>query len=123
MKEDDILAQLHDIHLPPDLAAAATAQFAAWPFVALAACLLGILALRLWIRNQWRRSARADLARILAIPDRPTQWAGLLTFAANLSSRSGQSLSLPATAFVRPESVTDEQRAAFIAFLSAQMRR
>lgn len=123
MTEDDVLAQLRDIHLPAELGAAAAAEFALWPFVVLAFAVVAILLVRLWNRNRWRRGARSDLANILSVEDRATQWARLLTFAGGLSSRSGRSVTLPETAFVRPDSITDDQRSEFISFLSTELRQ
>lgn len=123
MNEDDVLAQLRDIHLPAELNAATTLEFAAWPFVALALVVSCVLAARLWNRNRWRRSARADLAHILSIEDQATQWAMLLAFACGLVGRSGRPVTLPKAAFLRPETITDDQRSEFVAFLSAELRR
>ncbi|MGI9407885.1 MAG: DUF4381 family protein [Hyphomicrobiaceae bacterium] len=123
MKEDDILAQLRDIHLPEALNATTTTEFVAWPFVVLALAVLAIGVARLWNRNQWRRSARAELSQILSQTDQATQWATLLAFADGLPGRSGRRITLPNTAYLRPETITEDQRSEFISFLNAELRR
>lgn len=123
MKEDDILAQLRDIHVPALLDVVTTTEFVAWPFAVLAVAILAIALARLWNRNQWRRRARADLSQILSQTDQATQWSALLAFADGLAGRSGRRISLPNTAFVRPETITDDQRSEFISFLSAELSR
>lgn len=123
MKDDDVLEQLRDIHVAAELSPELTPEFAVWPFIVLALVVLAIGLARLWNRNRWRRHARADLAHLLATEDQAMQWSGLLAFACGLSSRSGRSVTLPETAFVPPETITDQQRSEFISFLGAELRR
>ena len=110
MTAEEIIAQLRDIHLPAELEAQPATGLAAWPFAALAIAVVTILLARLWIRNRWRRRARAELARILSTADGTTQWAMLLAFAIGLSGRSGRPVTLPRIAYLRPDAVTDAQR-------------
>ena len=123
MKEDDVLAQLRDIHLPADLGAAAPFEFAAWPFIALAVVIAAILVTRYWNRNRWRRGAATDLSRIVRVEDQAAQWSLLLAFAGGLSARAGRPINLPNLAYRRPESISDAERADLIATLSAELRR
>lgn len=123
MSDDDILAQLRDIHLPTDLATTLGRDFALWPFIVLACIVAAIVLTRLWLARRWRRRAKANLTQILDIKEPATRWHKLLTFADGLSSISGRPVSLPDTVYLRPETVTDEQRSAFVAFLHAELRR
>lgn len=123
MREDDVLAQLRDIHVPAELGAAASIGFAAWPFIALAVLVGAILVTRFWNRNHWRRSAKTDLSRIVRIEDQAAQWSMLLAFGGGLPDRAGRPITLPDLAYRRPESITDAERAAFIAYLGAELRR
>lgn len=123
MKEDDLLLQLRDIHLPPELQAAPATDLALWPFVVFALLTATILAARHFNRNRWRRRAKADLSQILTTSDPTAQWTMLLAFASQLSSLSGRSITLPNAAFLRPESVTDVDRSEFISLLNAELRR
>ena len=123
MKEEQVLAQLRDIHLPAEFGAAVATEFAGWPFAVLALVVFAIWVVRFWNRRQWRRGARADLSHILSIEDQATQWALLLQFACGLSGRSGRPVTLPPTAFMRPESISAEQRSEFIAFLRTELER
>ena len=123
MSEEEILARLRDIDVPKDTGVAMPADFALWPFVALGVLVALVLVLRFVGRNRWRRAARGELARILSVPDAGARWSELLVFATGLSERSGRSLALPATAFHRPEAVGEDERAAFVAFLQAELAR
>lgn len=123
MTEEEILAQLRDIHAPAALDTEAVMEFAHWPFAVLALVIVAILVTRWWNRKQWRRNARVELSHILSINDSTTQWSKLLEFASGLSSRSGRSIALPQATFMRPESVSDEQRSEFVSFLSAELER
>ncbi len=123
MSEDDVLAQLRDIHLPAELSAAAPIELAAWPLIALAVVVGAILVTRIWNRNRWRRSARTDLSRIVRVEDQAAQWSMLLAFAGGLSDRAGRPVTLPNLAYRHPESITDAERAELISYLSAELRR
>ena len=123
MNEDDVLAQLRDIHVPPELVAAIPIEFAAWPVIALAVVAGVILAARTWRRAQWRRHATNDLSRIARIEDRAAQWSLLLAFAGTLSGRAGHLVALPDLAYRHPATVTEAERAELIATLSAALRR
>lgn len=123
MSEEEVLAQLRDIHVPAELNVSAPHEFALWPFTVLAFMVAAILAIRFWTRNRWRRRARAELSRILLVEDQTAQWSGLLSFACSLSDRAGRPISLPDVAFLRPEAITDAERAVVVSFLSAELRR
>ncbi len=123
MKEDDVLAQLHDIHIPADLGSAAPIDFAAWPFLVLAVVIGAILVTRFWRRNRWRRSARFDFESIVQVKDQAAQWPMLLAFAASLPDRARRPVTLPNLAYRDPETVSEAERAAFITFLSAELGR
>ncbi len=122
MSEEEVLAQLRDIHVPANLEAAPIV-LAAWPFIVLAIIVGVVLLARWWKRNRWRRIATGDLARIAGAKDPATQWSLLLAFAGTLSQRAGRSVNLPALAYRRPASITDAERAEFISFLSGELRR
>lgn len=117
-----MLTQLRDIHLVGELDAGATSQFAAWPFGVFAVVFATLMAVRFWRRHRWRRRARADLSQIVSIEDDAARWAQLLTFACGLSARSGRCVTLPETAFLPLEVITEEQKSDFVAFLHAQLR-
>lgn len=123
MTEDEALAQLRDIHLPADLSTAAALEFATWPFVALAIAAGLITALRLWNRYRWRRRLQTDLLHIEQTEDASAQWSKLLAFAKGLPARTGRRISLPSLAYRRPQSITSSERAAFIDFVRAELRR
>ena len=123
MSEDEVLAQLRDIHLPADPGAAAPIEFAAWPFIAMAVVVGAILVTRLWTRDRWRRSAITDFSRIVRVEDQAAQWSMLLAFAGGLSNRAGRPLTLPSLAYRHPGSITDAERAELISHLGAELRR
>lgn len=123
MTEEEILAQLRDIHFPDELADGAALVFAVWPFLVLGGLVALLFALRLIGRNRWRRTARGELAEIVAVEDPDRQWAMLLSFATTLSERAGRSFTLPETAFLRPENIDEADRKAFIAGLRAELTR
>ena len=123
MNEDEVLAQLRDIHLPGELAAAASIEFAAWPIIAVAGIAAAILLARYWRRNRWRRHASADLSRIEQIEDAAAQWSMLLGFASALADRAGPAVILPALAYRQPATISDAERAEFISYLSTEVRR
>ncbi|MFP6757700.1 MAG: DUF4381 family protein [Alphaproteobacteria bacterium] len=123
MNEDEVLAQLRDIHLPAELAVAAPITFAAWPIIAVAGIGAAILLARYWQRNRWRRHASADLSRIERVEDAAAQWSMLLGFAGGLAQRAGHAVTLPALAYRHPATITDTERAEFISHLSAEVRR
>lgn len=123
MTEDEALAQLRDIHLPADVDMAASIQFAAWPFITLTVVVVVVLATRFWSRNRWQRRAQSDLSQIVQTEDPTAQWSQLLAFAKSLPVRTGRKMTLPSLAYRRPEMITDTERAAFIDFVSAELRR
>lgn len=123
MKEDQVLTQLRDIHVPADLGAAVPIAFAPWPFVILAIILGAALMVRVWTRVRRRQQAGADLARIVGVEDPAEQWGRLLAFAGGLAERMGRRVTLPDLAYRRPETITDADRAAFIEHLHAELRR
>lgn len=123
MTEDAVLARLSDIHVPVDIGAAAPIAFAAWPFMTLAIIVGAICLVRIWRSNRWRRSAKAEFARIVEVKDHAAQWPMLLAFAASLPDRAGRPVTLPDLAYRRPETVSQDEKAAFISFLSAELAR
>jgi ABC-type uncharacterized transport system YnjBCD permease subunit len=123
VNEEEVLTQLRDIHLPAQLEQAVTSGFAGWPFAVLALLVCLILVLRLRNRGRWRRRARTDLSRILSVDDQATQWTLLLEFATGLSARSGRPVTLPHTAFMRPDDLSEQQRSEFIGFLHTEIGR
>ena len=123
MNEDGALSQLRDIHLPEGAVTGGAATFALWPFIVLGTLVCLILIVRYWNRNRWRRSAKSDLAHIMAIEDPAERWQKLLAFASSLSERSGRKVSLPPSAFQRPEILDDTVRVEFVQFLHAEIRR
>ena len=123
MTEEEVLAQLRDIHLPADLAGAAPLAFALWPFLVLTGLVCLVLVLRLVGRNRWRRAATEELARISAVQDPANQWQMLLAFATSISERAGRPFALPDIAFKRPEQISDAERTAFVDYLRAELAR
>ena len=123
VNEDEVLAQLRDIHLPVELAAAAPIEFAAWPIIAVTGIAAAILLARYWRRNRWRRHASADLSRIELVEDAAAQWSMLLGFAGGLADRAGRAVTLPALAYRHQATISDAERAEFISHLSAEVRR
>ena len=123
MSEDGALSQLRDIHLPESTALGVETNFALWPFVVLGTVVCLILIARYWNRTRWRRAAKRDLAGILEVQDSSKRWQMLLSFASSLSDRSGRAVSLPESAFQRPEILDDAIRVEFVQFLRAEIRR
>lgn len=123
MNEEEVLAQLRDIHMPEQLEQAVTIEFAGWPFAVLALVVLVILAVRIRNRNYWRRTAKADLSRILSTEDQTAQWTLLLELATGLSARSGRFVTLPHTAFMHPDDLSRQQKTEFVEFLSREIER
>ena len=123
MSEDEVLAQMRDIHLPAELAAAAPVAFASWPFIALAVVIAVILLVRFWRQQQWRRTARTEFARIVAIAEPAAQWPVLLAFAASLSERARRPVDLPALIYRRPETISDAEREQLVSAIRAELAR
>jgi hypothetical protein len=123
VSDEEVLAQLRDIHLPAEIAGSTAIEFAAWPLIALAVAVGAILLVRFLIRDQWRRRARAELSRITDIDDQGAQWSQLLAFATGLSSRAGRAVTLPDLAYRHHDTITDSERTAFITHLSAELGR
>lgn len=123
MNEQEVLAQLRDIHVPIALSDAAPVELAVWPFIVLAVIAAALLAIRFWRRNQWRQGARAEFARIIEIEDRAAQWPLLTAFAASLASRAQRSVTLPNLAYRHPDTISDTERAAFVDHVRAELRR
>ncbi len=123
MTEDEALAQLRDIHLPAGFDTAASIQLAAWPFITLAVVVSMLLALRGWNRYRQRRSVQTNFSQIVQTEDPAAQWTLLLTFANSLPARTGRKIALPSLAYRHPETITDGERAAFIDFVRAELRR
>lgn len=123
MTEEEILAQLRDIHFPEELAGEAALVFAIWPFLVLGGLVALLLVLRLIGRNRWRRAARGELDQIVAVADPDRQWSLLLAFASSLNERAGRPLTLPKTAYLRPDRIGEAERAAFVAFLRSELAR
>ncbi len=123
MNEDDVLGQLRDIHLPENAVFGSATGFALWPFIVLGTVICLVLIIRYWNAARWRRAARRDLADIMEIEDPAERWQNLLAFASSLSDRSGRTVSLPETAFQRPEILDDAIRFEFVQFLRAEIRR
>lgn len=123
MNDEEILAQLRDIHLPAELGASQPFELAVWPIIGLIAVIVAILAIRLWMRNRWRRHARADLSRLAAMSDPIAQWSSLLAFAAGLSARARRPINLPNLVYRRPDSITEADRASLIDHLRTELSR
>lgn len=123
MNEQEVLAQLRDIHMPIALGDAAPVELAVWPFIVLAVIAAALLAIRFWRRNQWRQGARAEFARIVEIEDRAAQWPLLTAFAASLASRAQRSIALPDLAYRHPDTISDAERTAFVDHVRAELRR
>lgn len=123
MTEDEALAKLRDIHLPAEFDMTTSIQLAAWPSIALAMIGGTILAIRLWNSHRRRQRARRDLAHIAQTEDQIAQWSMLLAFAQSLPARTGRKIALPSLAYRCPKSITDTERAAFIEFVSTELRR
>lgn len=123
MTEEEVLAQLRDIHFPADLAEGASLALALWPFLVLGGLVLILVILRLVGRGRWRRTARGELAEIVALDDPDRQWTMLLAFASTLSDRAGRPVTLPDTAYLRPDRIGQTERTAFVAYLRAELLR
>ncbi len=123
MNEEELLSQLRDIHVPVALSEAAPVAFAAWPFIVLAVVIAMVLAVRFWRHNQWRQGAKAEFAHILQVEDRAAQWPMLINFAASLSRRAGRVITLPELAYRNPDTISEDERTAFIDTLGAELGR
>ena len=123
MNEQEVLAQLRDIHVPIALGDAAPVEMAVWPFIGLAVVVAALLAIRFWRRNQWRQGARAEFSRIIEVEDRAAQWPLLIAFAASLPSRTQRPITLPSLVFRHPETISDTEHASFVDHLRAELGR
>ena len=111
MTEQEILAQLRDIHLPAELSVHSSYSLNGWPLVLLAALLVIMLGMRIWQRNLWRRQARAELRRIEACyRDHPQAYGqALITLAVRMARTTGQRDLLSQAVWQPPQTVTAEQ--------------
>ena len=122
MTVDEVIAQLRDIHLPPDSNAGFVFEFAIWPLAVFVALCFAVFVLVVWRRNQWRREARAELRRIQANSNSIYLWPALLSLALESSRLSGHRYPLPELAFQAPGTVTDEDVAALIEHVKKSIR-
>ncbi len=123
MTQEELLAQLRDIHLPADTTAATPLGFALWPIIALAFVLGGVWVVRYWRRTAWRRQARVSLKAIEAERDLERRWSSLLTLAAQIARLSGRPEIVPTSAYQNPQAVTDEDVTALGAHLRQEIAR
>lgn len=123
MTPEALIAQLRDIHLPPDAGGGWLDDFALWPFMVLGAAVLALIAVRAWRYLGHRHAARTKLNNILRTADPRQQWPLLLSFASQLADNSKRRTPLPNIAYHRPESVTDAERQAFVEYLRNEIKR
>ena len=123
MNEDEVLAQLRDIHLPAEAVQSAPVEFALWPFLVLVAIAGVVLLVRAWRGAFERRQAIRELEHILSVHDDANRWQRLLAYAARLSARIGGRLELPDVAFQRPDRLSADERTSFVDFLKAKLGR
>ncbi|ETX08101.1 DUF4381 family protein [Candidatus Entotheonella palauensis] len=123
MTQEELLAQLRDIHLPADTPAAAATGFALWPVIVFALVLSGIWVAGYWRRTAWRRQARASLKTIEAERDLNRRWSSLLTLAAQIARISERPDIVPRSAYQNPQAVTDEDATALAAHLRQEIAR
>ncbi|ETW98775.1 MAG: hypothetical protein ETSY1_17485 [Candidatus Entotheonella factor] len=123
MTQAELLAQLRDIHLPPDSTAVAATGFALWPIITFLLVLGGILVAGYWRRTAWRRQARASLKTIEAECDLERRWSSLLTLATQIARISGRPGIVPRSAYQKPQAITDEDAAALGAHLRKEIAR
>jgi len=120
---EEILAELRDVHLPPaPEGAAVSAGFAWWPPVAFALLALLTVAVRVWRRGAWRRSARARLASVEGDPDRLRRLAAMTRLFADMA-RIGHAGRAPDCVHRPPERIGPAEEARLRGHLGAAVRR
>ena len=123
MTQEELLAQLRDIHLPAEITTTPALGFALWPIIASALALGCILAVRYWRHTSWRRQARTVLRTIEADRDLTRRWSSLLMLAVQIGRTSGRPDIVPQSAYKNPRTVTDEDAAALCAHLRREIAR
>lgn len=123
MTQEELVAQLRDIHLPADTTAAVDLGFALWPIIVLALLLGSVVVVRYWRRTAWRRLARASLTAIEAERDLELRWSSLTMLAAQIARRSGRPDIVPRSAYRNPETITDADAKALGAHLRKEIVR
>ena len=124
MTKAALVAQLRDIHLPPDATSAVGSfEIAIWPVMLFVIVVGSIVAIARWRRHGWRREARAELRRIDAESDRGQRWSRLLLLARRISDRRGGTVVLPDLAYRDPATLSEQDCADLGAYLSAETFR
>ncbi len=107
MTQEELLAQLRDIHIPAETTAALVIEgFALWPILAFALVLSSVLIAGYWRRTAWQRQARAALRAIEADRDITRRWSSLLTLAAQMARTAGRPDIVPGDAYQNPQTAT-----------------
>ena len=122
MTVDEVIAQLRDIHLPPEAHEGLGFTFAIWPLAVFGTICFAVFVLVVWRRAQWRRDTRAELRRIQANSNSLYLWPALLSLALESSRLSGHRYPLPESAFQAPDTVTDEDVVALVAHVKKAIR-
>ena len=119
MTVDEVIAQLRDIHLPPEADEGLGFTFSIWPLAVFATVCFAVFLVAAWRRSQWRREARAELRRIQADSNPLHRWPALLSLASEISRLRAYRHPLPEAAFRSPDAVPAED----VAVLAAHVKR
>ena len=122
MTVDEVIAQLRDIHLPPEADEGLGFTFSIWPLAVFATVCFAVFLVAAWRRSQWRREARAELRRLQADPNPLHRWPALLALASEISRLRAYCHPLPEAAFRAPDAVTGEDVAALAAHVKREIR-
>ena len=122
MTVDEVIAQLRDIHLPPEADEGLGFTFAIWPLAVFATVCFAVFLVAAWRRSQWRGEARSELRRIQADSNPLHHWPALLVLASEISRLRAYRHPLPEVAFRSPDTVTAEDVAALAAHVKRAIR-
>ena len=122
MTVDEVIAQLRDIHLPPEADEGLGFTFSIWPLAVFATVCFAVFLVVAWRRSQWRRDVRVELRRIQADSNPLHRWPALLALALEISRLRAYRHPLPEVAFRAPDTVTAEDVAALAAHVKGAIR-
>jgi hypothetical protein len=123
MTPRDLLLQLRDVHLPPETAAAPTADFILWPLLIFAGLVILVAAIAFWRGRIWRREAKSELAKVSADADPVRQLKGLLDLSIRVARVSGRAAQLPDAAYRRPETISPADLEGLRGHIAGEIRR
>ncbi len=120
---EDLIAQLHGVHLPAAAVDTGDLGIAQWPLWSFAAIALVFAGIRWWRQNAWRREARAALRQIERVTDLQARWRALLDLAIRIAHVRGREDPLPAFAYRAPDTVGDGDADALARHIRSRLAR